>query len=326
MTRRFGSSALVAFLSAALLSCGREGVQPLEEPIAVRVTATPLALNPGDPGKIDLGSLRYVGGWVLTADSPFFGGFSGLDVRGGMLTMINDRGYWFHGRLTGDEKVLDSATLEPFALSDKEMARTKVDLDAEDITYTAPGGYLVSFEQNHRVSRVEDRNSPEVVLPALSGVLFDVLPNNGGIEALTLDAAGRIIAIAERGRQKGLALGWRLEAGGEPSPFFVPAPKNHAPTSAALLPDGDIILTTRRYSVVDGNSIKILRLDADTIGPGSIALVEEVAHLAPPLSVDNIEGIAVTRNTDGSTRLWLVSDDNFNSRQRTLLMVFDLAS
>ena len=43
-----------------------------------------------------------------------------------------------------------------------------------------------------------------------------------------------------------------------------------------------------------------------------------------PATVDNFEGIAAVRRADGGVRLYILSDDNFNARQRTLLLAFDV--
>jgi len=40
--------------------------------------------------------------------------------------------------------------------------------------------------------------------------------------------------------------------------------------------------------------------------------------------IDNMEGLAVHRNAKGETILTLISDDNFSSFQRTLLLQFAL--
>jgi hypothetical protein len=50
----------------------------------------------------------------------------------------------------------------------------------------------------------------------------------------------------------------------------------------------------------------------------------ELARLNLLVTVDNFEGIAAKEMPDGRVRLFVISDDNFSSRQRTLLMVFDL--
>ena len=51
---------------------------------------------------------------------------------------------------------------------------------------------------------------------------------------------------------------------------------------------------------------------------------EELAWLRHPLSVDNLEGIAAGRGPRGETLLWLLSDNNFNPLQRTILLHFEL--
>jgi hypothetical protein len=41
-------------------------------------------------------------------------------------------------------------------------------------------------------------------------------------------------------------------------------------------------------------------------------------------NIDNMEGIAVRRGANGETLLYMLSDDNFSSLQRTLLLMFEL--
>jgi hypothetical protein len=45
--------------------------------------------------------------------------------------------------------------------------------------------------------------------------------------------------------------------------------------------------------------------------------------MAPPMTVDNFEGLAAVPRTDGSVRFYLLSDDNGLAHQRTLLLAFD---
>ncbi|HCK85173.1 MAG TPA: hypothetical protein DHW63_11855 [Hyphomonadaceae bacterium] len=40
--------------------------------------------------------------------------------------------------------------------------------------------------------------------------------------------------------------------------------------------------------------------------------------------MDNFEAIAAIAMPDGATRVYILSDDNFSHRQRTLLLAFDL--
>jgi hypothetical protein len=45
--------------------------------------------------------------------------------------------------------------------------------------------------------------------------------------------------------------------------------------------------------------------------------------MAPPLTVDNFEGMTAVIDAAGGIRFYLVSDDNASSTQRTLLLAFD---
>jgi len=45
--------------------------------------------------------------------------------------------------------------------------------------------------------------------------------------------------------------------------------------------------------------------------------------IARPLTVDNYEGVAAVRRSDGAMRFYLLSDDNGGDPQRTLLVAFD---
>ena len=70
------------------------------------------------------------------------------------------------------------------------------------------------------------------------------------------------------------------------------------------------------YDPVRGNRTKVkVHKSGDLIAS---------ATLKPPLPVDNFEGIAFGVSPEGKTRLWLISDNNFNDKQRTLLFAFDL--
>ena len=56
-----------------------------------------------------------------------------------------------------------------------------------------------------------------------------------------------------------------------------------------------------------------------------IRLGELETMMKRPMTVDNFEGIALQSLEDETLRIWIISDDNFNPRQRTLLMAFDVS-
>ena len=97
-------------------------------------------------------------------------------------------------------------------------------------------------------------------------------------------------------------------------------------TSLDRLPNGDFIALERFYAPVIGARARIARFSAAALRAGgeSIEGVEQLAELAAPHPVDNFEGISAVRMPNGVTRLYIISDNNFSARQRTLLFAFDI--
>ena len=101
------------------------------------------------------------------------------------------------------------------------------------------------------------------------------------------------------------------------------APAGYAVTDAAELPDGRLLILHRRFTLLDGVSAKLAIVDPRAIAAGRTISGIEIATLAPPLTVDNMEGLAVERER-GRTIVWIASDDNFSVLQRNLLLKFAL--
>lgn len=67
-----------------------------------------------------------------------------------------------------------------------------------------------------------------------------------------------------------------------------------------------------------------MRVSKDSIKDNTVLSGEELLRLTPPETVDNFEGLAIAPGSDGGVFVFLLSDDNFNSLQRTLLLSFFL--
>src|SRR5690606_2935132 len=96
------------------------------------------------------------------------------------------------------------------------------------------------------------------------------------------------------------------------------------PSDATILPEGDVLVLERRFTWIGGLASRLVRIPAADVTPGAVLRGAEVARIEPPLTVENYEGIATRRAADGTDLVYLVSDDNFNPLQRTLLMMFAL--
>ena len=90
---------------------------------------------------------------------------------------------------------------------------------------------------------------------------------------------------------------------------------------------GDVFVLEHRWSLLAGTRVRIARLGAADLAQaaaGATLVGQEIARLEAPLTVDNFEGIAIRRGSGGETLVYLISDDNFNPLQETLLMLFRL--
>lgn len=258
-------------------------------------------------------AVKFVGGWHLTAKNSDFGGLSGLDItETGDLLAVSDRGTFFtigmaNGVPDGRGKMGNMLDAKGKKLSGKRNT------DAEGLAYHE-GLALVSFERNHRVLAFDIAGCEGVA----RGVRVSQLPDqlgetsikpNGGAEALWLGSDGSLTVGYETVIENQARLLTLDAVGGvlvEPATVNVPDEFKFVGASgpAHLL---------RAYSDTLGNRNEIRLTDQN------IAF-----QLTSPLHVDNFEGIALSDPENGVRRLYIISDDNFSGRQRTLLYAFDI--
>ncbi len=296
---------------------------------SISLSTRPIALDTTDRAVQDVGRLHFLGGLDLRSDEAAFGGLSGLSATAdGRLTAVTDRGHWFTARIVRDRngRLVDlvDAALGPL-LDTKGRPAAGEWRDAEALERLPGGDWLVSFEGRHRVWRyaaetggLQGRPAP---FPTPKGIA--AAPPNGGLEALTPLPDGRILMLAESlNRTGGSRAGWLV--GQEIEPLGYRTARDFKPTDAALLPNGDVLVLSRYFKLLGGFKARLERIPASAIGGGAVLKGELLARFAPPLTVDNYEGLAVTRDVDGATLVYILSDDNFNFLQRTLLLLFRL--
>ena len=296
----------------------------------ISLTTKYVALDPTDRTVRHVGRLHYLGGLDLRSDEPAFGGLSGLSVTAdGWLTAVTDRGHWFTARVVRDRTgrlvdLVDAALGPLLDLRGRPVAGEW--RDAEALEPLPNGDWLVSFEGRHRVWRyaaetggLEGRPAP---FPTPKGIT--AAPLNGGLEALTPLPDGRILMLAESLRRTGSSrAGWLVGDGGI-EPLGYRAERDFKPTDAALLLNGDVLVLSRYFKLLGGFKARLERIPADAIEGGAVLKGELLARFAPPLTVDNFEGVAVARDANGATLVYVLSDDNFHFLQRTLLLLFRL--
>jgi hypothetical protein len=250
---------------------------------------------------------------------------------GRSLTSISDVGGWFtatidygtDGNLAGlsGARIGSLRDLDGKPLANKEMA------DAEGMARLVDGSWLVSFERHHRIWRYPTLDGTPTAIETPAD--FARQPYNGGIETLMVLPDGRIVAISEEYvARPGANVGWIGQpAGGgryDWSHFEYATIPDFHPTAIRQLPDGSFATLERAFDMARGVRVRVMRFAAAQLRPGGTVQPEELARLASPYAVDNLEGLAATKGARGETLLWLISDDNFSPLQRNILLLFEL--
>lgn len=347
MLRRAGDKGLssrraiaAAFLFAlgALFALAPAPESQAAESRAAEVWTAPIEIRFGlvdlhtdNPEIRTAGRLEYRGGLSLSSPHRRFGGFSGLVVSadGARLTAISDKGAWLRARLVYDSRgwlagITDGVLSELAGPRGRSLRR--FERDAEALARLPNGDMMVAFERVHRIWRYVEGRRPA---PSHPGDLrqppgLAQAPKNGGIEALTRLADGRLFVLTERLRtESGAARGWISGDNGW-RPLAYRLDDDYQPTGADTLPSGDVLVLERRFSPARGVAARIKIVARRDIAAGARLVGRTVALLAPPLIVDNFEGISTRRGAAGETLVYIVSDDNFNMLQRTLLLMFAL--
>lgn len=319
-------------------------------PLALSLVAQPLASQAPDaflpdtaPVQIDpaqtdarIGELIFRGGVEIAPDKADIGGISSLEWHGESLFAVTDDGRWMEltidevaGRLVDVSGVRLGPLLDPAgkALDAKKLG------DAEALTLLPSGEWLIAFEQEHRIWLYPDLEGPAAGTPArpdleAAAALVSGGDANAGLETM---AAGADTFLA-CGEWVDPARPNCVHASmGGITRFHLPAPEGIAaaggvPTDATCKADGTCYVLFRSYTPGEGNRAAIVALARD-------AEPRTLAVFAPPLLLDNFEGLAV-REAAGITALFIASDDNFRNCaaaakagcQRNLLYKFEIAA
>ena len=315
-------TAIVTALSLAALGQAGCAKTDAADPLALR--AEPVLATRDGTAPAPSGKLIYRGGFSLSA--PGLGGLSAADVNddGTVLTAISDTGNWYRFSLTAElDRSLSEVRLTGAGrlLNANGLAfRTKREGDAESMVRRPDGRVVVGFETQSKILTyppdLAGEPTQDVTPPGLGN-------GNRGLEAMTLLADGRILAVSEGGpRVGGRAPAW-IGNGIEWRPRLYGLVDGFRPTGATTLPDGDILIIERRFSFPAKFATRFVRITPTQL-LGEVISGDEIARLESPFPVDNFEAVAAYADGDGRVFLYILSDNNFSRFQRTLLLKFEL--
>ena len=292
----------------------------------IDVFANSLSLDTGTQLDGPNGTLIYRGGFELTSPDARFGGLSGLVISsdGAELVAVSDRGWWLQARLgydlNGDLVSINVGELTPMLSVDAQYNEGSVRLDAEALVRLPNGDFVVAFERPHRLWQYSGTNAVARSLRVAS--ILKGLPHNRGIEALAMLDGERLIAIAESGPSASAMSGWVFGVT-QSEPFSYPYDGYFRPSDAVRMDDRRVLVLERGYTERRGVAGRLMLLDVVTITAGARLQPRQFVELGPPIPLDNFEALAVRHGPCGALLVYLLSDDNYSPRQRTLLLMFE---
>jgi len=305
--------------------------------VEIELLTSSVPLNYEDISQRTVGALVYRGGLKLSSNDERFGGFSALLISddGRRLLAASDKGIWFSAELfydaDGNLSDASAARLAPITGTDGKPLSGRY-RDAEALARATDGSVLLAFEQHHRIlhfhSLVDlDAHALAASIPKYIPVPKELNEFNGNaaLEGLVTLADGNLLLLTEGLDNERVGKpGWVLRDGTPAKRFEYNRSTQFRPTGAARLPDGDILVLERRFTLIGGVAALIKRVPQELIGFDARLEGTELVRILSPLTIDNMEGLAARRDNTGRTVIYLISDDNYSMLQRTLLLMFEL--
>ena len=337
LTRRsllLGGGALAAATVAGQAVAKRPKV--FHEATPILVEAKPISrFSVSDPDRVRFGDLAFRSGLDLRSSAKEFGGFSSLwrSVNGREIIALADNAQWLRARVETSEGRLSGladAVLTPLMLAGGKRLRSTRFYDTESLAIAGKTAF-VGVERHHGVIRFAwDGRTFSGGAPIELPFDFSNLDRNGGLESLAVappgsPLAGALLAVAERSPDSDSSTRGFVLTGSSRGEFEVARSGGFDISDMAFLPNGELLLLERRFSYLAGFATRLRRVAAGAIRPGHRVDGTVVFESDASQQIDNMEGLAIHRE-GRDTVLTMVSDDNFNGIQRTLLLEFALVS
>lgn len=323
--KRVRAGVALALIATILAGCFTFGPRAPGKALQVRSQAWAISET---AEQIQFGELTFIGGLELESDDRNFGGYSGLALinEGQAILAISDRGHWMAAELMFDQGVLTGLGRVQTGLFPEGGKGAGIGRgDAEALALTEDIAY-VPFEGQNSILRFDLGSGyfaqSGTALPVPKE--FQGSRRNRGIEALTQTAAGHLFALGER-RWPGdddYFLGWLIEDETKFTPLKFPRTGDFRPSDATYVKGDGIYVLEREHKVGRKASMRISRISDIDRAPQSVVQTAVLLSGTEPMLLDNMEGLAGYSRPDGRTVLFVISDNNFSSFQRTLLLQF----
>lgn len=305
----------------------------LQEVQEISISARAIkSFSPVAPSK-----LEWVGGLDLSSTAKGFGGFSGLAVSGdgANILAVSDGGIWVSFKLetmNGTPISVKNAMLAPLRDQNGHFLAGSPKGDAESLALRN-GQAIIGFEQTDAIWRYDYGKQGLDAKAQTFSFPQDIkkLRYSRGLESLAVFPensryAGALLAVGEspvRGEDNLRA--WIIE-GKEFRRLTVLVRNNFEVTDAAFRNNGNLLLLERRFIPPFNVACRIREIKGEQISSGARLDGEIIFEASLNSPIDNMEGMSLHKGTDGAEYVTLISDNNYNVFQRTLLLRFKFAA
>ena len=268
--------------------------------------------------------------YELSSDFEKFGGISGLKIVSPkgitypssqfVFYFLSDEGFYLKANPQFDQhnnlKSFNIIDIVPLKSEDNLIIMgDKNEGDAEAIEIYQ-GDIFIAFERNHRILRYSKEKKPEHFINPHH---LKHLSYNEGIEAIGF-IKDQLLIITEDSKTSPKSVFAYLYQNNILRTFYYPLYKDFKPTDLTIINNEEILVLERSYSPYKGNRARIVNFQYSDIKEGEIVKVKQLVELEPPFPLDNYEALGNVQLTKQMQKLFIVSDNNYNPKQRNLLI------
>ncbi|TPI36646.1 hypothetical protein FJ414_14990 [Mesorhizobium sp. B3-1-6] len=324
-------------LFACVLACALPTIAASGAPAeTVEISARPISQFHVGHDETRFGPLEFVGGLEMTSPARDFGALSAFRFLkpGSDFIGVADTGFWFFGAITHDAGRRPSGVsnfrMQQMVDASGQPSDRKWEVDAEGLA-VKDGIATVGFERDQRVAQFkidpDDMKAPIRQLDYL--VPAKELRQNRGFETVTHanpygQHAGGLVVVSERSLDEAGNVYAAIIEGAHKGVFTVRRDGEFDITDGAFLPDGDLLLLERSFSIARGVKMRLRRIYGESVAKGAVADGPVLMEADMGYQIDNMEGLDVWTRDDGALMVSLISDDNHSILQRNLYLEFIL--
>ncbi|MBL4891894.1 MAG: esterase-like activity of phytase family protein [Rhizobiaceae bacterium] len=248
-----------------------------------------------EPNIKRFGKLEFLGGIEIFSDDDNFGGYSGFRFNKNRSDFIavSDIGFWLTGTLRRENGLpvgIKDAVLAPIRDTNGQVVLGKESSDAEALEIVGNQIY-VAFERDHRVG-VFNLDQPNFTLGKSRALKINFnklnLRGNKGLETIVSAPPasplhGQLLMITERSLNKKRDIRAFIYGGGKLQEFSIARTNQFDITDGKFLPNGDLILLERRFTVATGAALRLRRFKSAAIKPGARLTGETLMFADKPI-------------------------------------------